>query len=235
MECIVLAGGLGTRLRGVIGAAPKCMAMVAGKPFLFHLLDYLLSQGVTRVILSLGYKHELVTQHPDLNTFPLELDFVVEDEPLGTGGGIRLAMTRARTRNVFVANGDTLFRADLQALYQAHVSTAASVTLALKSMREFDRYGTVEIDSDRKITAFREKRYCAEGLINGGVYLIDKSAFLAQTGEGAFSFETDYLQPHVSDGTLYGCSCEQYFIDIGIPSDYEKAQLDFATGFSNEG
>lgn len=234
MECIILAGGLGTRLRGVIGATPKCMAEVAGKPFLFYLLEYLVAQGVTRVVLSLGYKHELITEHPDLQSFPLDLLYVVEDQPLGTGGGIRLAMSETVAQDVFVVNGDTLFRVDMQSMSKEHVESKAVVTIALKYMQQFDRYGSVALDEHRVITAFHEKQYCVDGFINGGVYLIRKADFLAQTQDGSFSFEQDYLQTQTAGAHLHGFCSEAYFIDIGIPSDFEKAQSDFSAGFSNQ-
>lgn len=235
MECIVLAGGLGTRLRSVIGATPKCMATVAGVPFLFHLLNYLKAQGISRVILSLGYKHELITEHPQLQDYTMAFAYAIESEPLGTGGGIRLAMEQAREEQVFVVNGDTLFAVDMQSMYQQHETTGAQVTLGLKAMQDFDRYGSVEIDEQRRITAFREKYYRAEGFINGGVYLIQRSAFLEATKAGTFSFEQDYLQQRVASGSLYGFCSSSYFIDIGIPSDFAKAQIDFAKGLSKEG
>ena len=234
MECIVLAGGLGTRLRSVIGASPKCMAEVAGRPFLFYLLDYLKVQGISRVILSLGYKHELISGHPQLPDCRLELAYAIESEPLGTGGGIRLAMQQARQDQVFVVNGDTFFALNMQAMVQQHERTGAELTLGLKSMRDFDRYGSVEIDEQGLITAFREKQYQAEAFINGGVYLIQRNPFLEHTTEGTFSFEQDYLQQRVPSRRLYGFCSDAYFIDIGIPSDFAKAQTDFARGLSNE-
>lgn len=234
MECIVLAGGLGTRLRSVIGATPKCMAEVAGRPFLFYLLDYLKVQGISRVILSLGYKHQLISGHPQLQDCGLELAYAIESEPLGTGGGIRLAMQEARQDQVFVVNGDTFFALNMQAMYQQHEQTGAELTLGLKSMRDFDRYGSVEIDEQGLITAFREKQYQAEAFINGGVYLIQRNAFLEHTSEGAFSFEQDYLQQQIPSRNLFGFCSDAYFIDIGIPSDFAKAQTDFARGLSNE-
>ena len=114
MECIILAGGLGTRLQGVIGAYPKCMAQVAGKPFLAHLFEYLNRQKCTRVILSLGYKHRIVTDWLETQDLFFELDYITEDEPLGTGGGIQAALEEAAADDVIVLNGDTMFMVDLK-------------------------------------------------------------------------------------------------------------------------
>ncbi|MGC4079340.1 MAG: nucleotidyltransferase family protein [Rubrivivax sp.] len=230
MECIILAGGLGTRLRSVIGAQPKCMAEVAGKPFLFYLLDYLVTQKCTRVILSLGYMHEVITGHPGLKTFPLIIDFVIEEQPLGTGGGIRLAMNEAREANVAVINGDTMFQVDFAEMLRLHETRHADVTLALKPMEDFDRYGAVTIDDQQLITAFHEKAFRASGLINGGVYIIKRTSFLAKTKDEIFSFEKEYLEPAVPLRRLAGYRADTYFIDIGIPSDFEKAQRDFSSG-----
>src|SRR5437879_39499 len=110
MEAIILAGGLGTRLQGVIGAYPKCMAPVNGRPFLSFLFDYINQQKVTRVILSLGYKHRVITDWLETQDLHFELDYITEKEPLGTGGGILAAMEEAVTDDVIVLNGDTMFK-----------------------------------------------------------------------------------------------------------------------------
>src|ERR1035438_8230205 len=114
MECIILAGGLGTRLQGVIGAYPKCMAPVNGRPFLSYLFEYLEQHKCTRVILSLGYKHKVITDWLEEQDVLFEMDCVIEQEPLGTGGGILAAMEIAETDDVAVVNGDTMFTVDLQ-------------------------------------------------------------------------------------------------------------------------
>ena len=229
MECIVLAGGLGTRLQSVVENVPKCMAPVNGKPFLHYVFDYLEQQGCTRVILSLGYKHEYVLQWLKTEQRSFIVAHVIEATPLGTGGGIQLAMQQAKEDNVFVLNGDTMFRADLKEQEEFHTTKKATTTLALKSMRQFDRYGVVNVDEEGRITSFEEKQYKDEGLINGGVYLINREAFLQKQLPEKFSFEKDYLEAFVSEGNFYGYSSDGYFIDIGIPTDYKQAQEDFKT------
>jgi len=226
VECIVLAGGPGTRLRGVIGETPKCMALVAGKPFLHHLFNYLLTQGCTRVLLSLGYKHEMVEEWLDKADWNFEIEKVIETEPLGTGGGIQLAMAKARTTDVFVVNGDTLFQADLKAMDSFHREKEARTSLALKSLQDFDRYGAVCCAADGTILSFEEKKPVADGLINGGIYLINKAFFEQKGLPQRHSFEKDYLEAFVSEHQFYGYRSEAYFIDIGIPEDYERAQKD---------
>ena len=228
MECVVLAGGKGTRLRSVVSDLPKCMAPVAGRPFLAWLLDDLREAGFDHIILSLGYKHEAVeawvATRPDRDS----ISCVVEEEPLGTGGGVRLALRQAREDAVFILNGDTFFGVDYPAMQAFHRQSGAQATLALKPLRDFDRYGEVTLDGEGRITAFREKRPCAEGLINGGVYLLQRDA-LAEMPE-RFSLEKDYFEPKAESAGLAGFRSEGYFIDIGIPADYARAQRDFADG-----
>lgn len=228
MECVVLAGGKGTRLRSVVSDLPKCMAPVAGRPFLAWLLDDLREAGFDHIILSLGYKHEAVeawvASRPDRDS----ITCVVEEEPLGTGGGVRLALRQAREDAVFILNGDTFFGVDYPAMQAFHRQSGAQATLALKPLRDFDRYGEVSLDGEGRITAFREKRPCAEGLINGGVYLLQRDA-LAEMPE-RFSLEKDYFELKAESADLAGFRSEGYFIDIGIPADYARAQRDFADG-----
>lgn len=227
MECIVLAGGLGTRLQSTIGAMPKCMAMVAGQPFLFHLFRYLETQHCSTVILSLGYKHEIVENWLIATDWEFEIKIVIEKEALGTGGGIALAMQKARAEHVFVLNGDTMFRVDFAAMLQLHQSKNAKTTLALKQMENFDRYGVVEVDEMQAVHAFQEKKYYTEGLINGGVYVIDRSYFKQKELALKFSFEKDYLEKLVVEQMFFGFESDGYFIDIGVPEDYAQAQIDF--------
>ena len=227
MECIVLAGGLGTRLRNTIGNYPKCMAEVDGKPFLEYIFHYLKQQGVSRIILSLGYKHEIILHWLANNKFDLDIDHVIEEEPLGTGGGIALAMAKAQTENVFVVNGDTMFRVDMKAMLAFHTEKKAATTLALKEMHNFNRYGLVNTDDNGFIISFEEKKQTDKGYINGGVYIIDRNKLKVISFPEKWSFEKDYLEPSVSKKILAGFKESGYFIDIGIPEDYSKAQIDF--------
>lgn len=234
VEAIILAGGLGTRLRGVIGAdTPKCMAPVVGKPFLHYLLSYAAREGVDRVVLSLGHKSEAVLGWLHEHSFSLQIDWVTEPEPLGTGGGIRLALEACRAEDVFVLNGDTMFDIALQSgLLQRHRQSGAETTIALKALRNFERYGTVARDASGRIVAFQEKAPRAEGYINGGVYCIRRERFLQRGFPEQFSFEKDYLERFVGEGKFCGYESGRYFIDIGVPDDYEQAQHDFLRLFS---
>lgn len=231
MECIILAGGQGTRLQGVIGEYPKCMAPVNGQPFLYYLFAYLSGQKCTRVILSLGYKYEVVTAWLATQLLPFETDYVIETQPLGTGGGVALAMPKTMTDDVIVLNGDTMFQVDIKAFMDFHKESNTATTLALKQMQHFERYGVVNIDEHNIITAFEEKRYREDGLINGGVYAINKKSFFDKQLPEKFSFEKDYLERFVKEGKFSGYLSDGYFIDIGIPEDYSQAQHDFKTLF----
>ena len=227
MEVIILAGGLGTRLRSEIKDVPKCMAPIAGKPFLWYLLkDLTKYEEVNRVILSVGYLREVIFEWIDhvKNEFPFEFVYAIEEQPLGTGGGIKLALSKSLTNDVVVLNGDTFFAVNLRELMESHRLYPSAVTLALKPMQDFERYGRVIIDEvDNRIVEFKEKEYCKEGLINGGVYVINKLEPIFEGLPEKFSFETAVLEPQCKVGKLFGVVQEGYFIDIGIPEDYKRA------------
>jgi len=227
-EAIVLAGGLGTRLRPAVPDLPKCMAPVNGRPFLSYIIDYYTSQGIEKFIFALGYKHEVIIgwikqQYPALN-----VEYAIEKEPLGTGGAIQLAVEKAREKDLLILNGDTIFKIDLPMLTSFHEDNASACTLALKPMKDFERYGVVEINEEGLITRFKEKKHYQEGLINGGAYLLNVGRFRQQKRPSVFSFEKDYLERCYTFMPMYGCVQEGYFIDIGIPEDFEKAQTDLA-------
>jgi D-glycero-alpha-D-manno-heptose 1-phosphate guanylyltransferase len=224
MEAIVLAGGLGTRLRSVVSEVPKCMAPVGGRPFLEYLLNILKSAGVSRVIFSVGYLREAVIGWVEEHDFPFECTFAVEEEPLGTGGGIMNALAKAREDDVLVLNGDTFFNADLRRFMAEHIRGGATVSLALKPMTDFDRYGKVSVGADGKVLEFAEKRPCRKGLINGGIYALKRQSDIFRNLPKKFSFEEELLKPLSAAEMVKGYSFDSYFIDIGIPADYSRAQ-----------
>ncbi len=225
-EAIILAGGLGTRLRDAVPDLPKCMAPVAGHPFLYYIIRYLESQGVKRFVFSLGYRHDVVEDFLR-DQFPaLVYTCVIEPTPLKTGGAIKLALAAVESDDVLVMNGDTLFKVGLKELEAVHLHKQSECTLALKPMFRFDRYGAVASNEDGRILAFEEKKYVDQGNINGGVYLLNKQEFLSQDWPEVFSFESDYLQRDSSKKDFFGVILDRYFIDIGIPADFNKAQVD---------
>lgn len=227
---LVLAGGFGTRLQSVVADQPKCLAPIDNEPFLHYLIHYFKQQKAQRIVFSLGYKSELVIQYLQTKIIPhcpqIEIDWVVEQEPLGTGGAIVLAMQKIKSDNLIVMNGDTFFQIHLNTLLQRHKKSNAVCSLALKKMSHFDRYGVVETKLNGEIIAFQEKKFYAEGLINGGVYILDKKKFLSQPYPNKFSFEKEFLEKQIQQQALFGFEFENYFIDIGVPNDYAQAQKD---------
>jgi D-glycero-alpha-D-manno-heptose 1-phosphate guanylyltransferase len=222
-ECVILAGGLGTRLRSAVPDLPKCMAPVAGKPFLAHVIGYFQQQGVEKFIFSLGYKSEVIQDYLEAKYPALHKQYVIEKDPLGTGGAIQLACRQASEKNVLILNGDTLFSIQLPALTAFHEQHQSHCTLALKPMQQFDRYGVVEIAENGAIKSFKEKQFYKSGLINGGIYALQVEAFLKEGLPEKFSFEKDYLEKLYRVRPMYGVVQDEYFIDIGIPEDFEKA------------
>jgi D-glycero-alpha-D-manno-heptose 1-phosphate guanylyltransferase len=222
-ECIILAGGLGTRLRSAVPDLPKCMAPVAGKPFISHVIDHFRQQGIERFIFSLGYKHEIIQDFLETAYADHNKQYVIEQEPLGTGGAIQLACRQAREKDVLILNGDTLFAIQLAAQTAFHQQHQAHCTLALKPMQHFDRYGVVELQENGAIKSFKEKQFYESGLINGGIYTLQVAAFLNEGLPAKFSFEKDYLEKLYTVRPMYGIVQDEYFIDIGIPEDFKKA------------
>lgn len=227
-EAIILAGGLGTRLKDTVPDLPKCMAPVEGRPFLFHVINYLRSQGVEKIIFSLGYRHEVIEDYLKEQFSTLAYQTVIEEEPLGTGGAIQLACTKATEDTVAVVNGDTLFKANLHEAFQFHNHNMAECTLLLKPMKNFDRYGVVVTGKDHLVNSFKEKKYFESGNINAGCYVLQVSRFLDEEFPNKFSFEKDYLEKYYPVRRIYGLVQDQYFIDIGIPEDYFRAQAELA-------
>jgi len=222
VEVIILAGGLGTRLRSAIGEVPKPMAPVDGKPFLHYQLLWLESSGVDKVVLSIGYKAEMITDHFGQKFNGISIEYAIEKEPLGTGGAILYAMRKTGGDRVLIVNGDTWFPVDIGRLVEEHESAAARLTIALKKMTNFSRYGTVELEGNR-IVGFREKQEMSVGLINGGIYLMDRSFVENSVNMKKFSFETDILEKRVETGAIAGVVFDVPFIDIGVPGDYMGA------------
>lgn len=223
MECIVLAGGLGTRLQHVVPDVPKCLAPVNGQPFLAHLFRYLEQQYCDHVILSLGYKYEMVLEWLKTKAFTFKISWVIEKEPLGTGGGLKRALLKCHSDQCFVMNGDTLFDIPLRNMNEL-LSEGVKAVLALKPMQHFERYGTVILDDNQYITGFREKQPCPSGLINGGIYLLNQVTTLFKDMPERFSLEQAFFEPEAGKGSLKGYIDEGYFIDIGVEEDYNRAQ-----------
>jgi D-glycero-alpha-D-manno-heptose 1-phosphate guanylyltransferase len=225
-EAIILAGGLGIRLQSEVPNLPKCMAPVNHIPFIAYVVKHLQQQGIQRFIFSLGFRSEAFTEYiskilPDHN-----FQLAIENEPLGTGGAIQFAGSKAILDDVLVVNGDSIFKSSLAEQANFHFLRQADCTLALKEMKDMSRYGVVELSADNKIISFKEKQFYSSGLINGGVYMLNLPSLKRENLPEKFSFETDYLQKFYNSRKIFGIEQEGYFIDIGIPEDYRKAQTE---------
>ena len=225
-EAIILAGGLGTRLKTAVPDVPKCMAPVNGKPFIAFVIEHLQSQGIEQFIFALGYKHEIFKSFLATKLTSNNYLLSVEPEPFGTGGAIKFACLKTTGKNVLIVNGDTLFKADITKLAPFHAMCGADCTLSLKPMQNFSRYGIVELNKDYSINSFKEKQYYKQGLINAGLYVLNTSKFLKEDLPDNCSFEKDYLEKYYKERRMYGVIQNEYFIDIGVPGDYEKAKLE---------
>jgi len=229
---IVLAGGFGTRLQSVVKDLPKPMADVAGKPFLQYLLDDLSKQGITSAILSVGYKWEAIKNYFGDHYKNISLSYSIETKPLGTGGAILKAVKNSSSEEFFIFNGDTFFNIPLSHFYLNHKTQSTNLSIALKRMKNFDRYGVVRTDVGNRITSFEEKKFYAEGNINGGIYILNRKLFQDISFPEKFSFEKDLMEKYCSEKEFYGFSFNDYFIDIGIPEDYQRAQSELPSVIS---
>lgn len=233
LEAIVLAGGLGTRLRSVVDSVPKVLAPVAGKPFLAHLLDRLRDADCIRVTLAVSYMHEQIERVFGPEYAGMEIEYSIEDSPLGTGGGIRQALARIESRDALVINGDTWLEVDYQTMLQAHIKSSARVSIAVTPVECVARYGAVLVDSMHTIVGFSEKGSVEPGLINAGVYAVSKDVFDGFDLPAAFSFESDFLSRHCNELRPLAIPVDACFIDIGVPESYQLAQTLIASRTSS--
>lgn len=223
-EAIVLAGGFGTRLAHVVPDVCKPMAPVAGRPFLRFIMDQLAAAGFDRAVVADGYRREQIEGFFGPAYRGTAIEYSPEETPLLTGGAVKRALSRCQSDWIFVLNGDTWLDVDFAAMEAAACDAPENATavIAVKRMRDFERYGTVDVDAGGTLTAFHEKRPCEEGLINAGVYLLHRDALNNMPEK--FSLESDYFERVVGDGELRAVECLGGFIDIGVPEDYELAQ-----------
>ncbi|HQR04672.1 MAG: nucleotidyltransferase family protein [Proteobacteria bacterium] len=227
---LVLAGGLGTRLRTAVADVPKPMAPVSGKPFLEYLLDHWIGEGVRRFVLSTGYLGHIIENHFGNGYRGASIDYVREPLPLGTGGALRLALatTDWSGRSILMANGDTWFPVSLDQFHRDALHLKADITLALKHVGSNDRYGGVKVSATGSISSFSEKLQ-GSGLINGGCYLLDTPAFatiLSPLPE-RFSLEREVFPGLIPSGKIGSSIQDKPFLDIGIPEDYRRASKFF--------
>lgn len=222
-EAIILAGGFGTRLRHIVSDVPKPMAPIDGKPFLCYLLDSLERQRYKHIVLATGYMHEKVAEYFGNRYSGMDISYARELSPLGTGGAIVNALQHCTEKRVTVLNGDTLFAVDHDSFLNSADSNGSRLSIVLRRVPDAGRYGAVETDPTGRIITFREKDPAAgAGLINGGVYRLHRSLLDAYPVGQQFSFEKEVMQPLREPFFAY--TSEGYFIDIGVPDDYARAQ-----------
>jgi len=227
VQAIVLAGGLGTRLRGVVPDLPKPLAPVSGRPFLAIVLEQLRSQGFSLAVLSVGFRHELIRQAFGERFGGLAIDYAVEDRPLGTGGAIRLAARACSEPDVFVLNGDSYADLDFADMQARHCEAHVPLTVCAVEVPDAARYGRILVRDDR-ITGFSEKGAAGPGLINAGIYLMSRNLLAVPELPEVFSFERDVLEARLADLRPLAYQTRGRFIDIGVPEDYARAQGMFA-------
>ncbi|MFD3408632.1 nucleotidyltransferase family protein [Aquirufa sp. HETE-83D] len=226
-EVIILAGGFGTRLKSVVSDLPKCLAEVSGNPFLSYVIDSLISYNYNHFVFSLGYKSEVIIEFIKTNYPKLNATYSIEEDPLFTGGAIRLGLEKCREHNVLIINADTYFGFDLDQFLSKHIDQNSDISIALKYMENFDRYGVVKFDENNVINSFEEKKFQKRGFINCGYIIIKKNVLMDMPLNIPFSFEKDFLFLNLSKLKLLAFVANGYFIDIGIPEDFIKSNLDF--------
>lgn len=226
MEGIILAGGLGTRLRSVVNDIPKPMCLVNSKPFLTYLLDYLNLYNFKKIILAVGYKGNIIKEYFGNSYKNIKIVYSDEETPLGTGGAIKKALKKSDKNEVFIFNGDTFFECNLNNMLDIHKKSICHITIAVKTMYSYNRYGSVNVKNN-KIIKFNEKKKREKGIINGGIYIVNKEIF-DDINLVKFSFEKDILESN--NYSMYAYESKGYFIDIGIPDDYYRAQEELFSG-----
>ncbi len=219
MEAIILAGGFGTRLKPCVEDLPKPLAPVGGRPFIEYLLDYLYVNGIHRAIISTGYMAEKIEAAIGNRYRGMAVDYCREDTPLGTGGAIKKALGMCKESCATVINGDTFYDVDLFEMSRIHSESGCPITMAAKMLRNVERSGFIEV-SDGKLCGFCEKGMQGAGLINGGIYIVEKNA-LDTIGEEKFSFEKQVLEKLLMPVRVF--ESDAYFIDIGIPEEFARA------------
>ncbi|MSM40311.1 MAG: NTP transferase domain-containing protein [Geobacter sp.] len=228
ITAVVLAGGLGTRLRDAVADRPKVLAEVNDRPFITYLLDQLADAEVHRVVLCTGYMAEQVSATLGGSYRGMELLYSPENSPLGTGGALRLALPLIGSDPLLVMNGDSYCQSDLARLLDAHRAGQAAASLVLARVEDVGRYGAVDVSTAGVITHFSEKgSRQGHGLINAGIYLINRAVIEAITGNEAVSLEREIFPALISRHDLQGVVTRGRFIDIGIPSDYFAASAFF--------
>lgn len=234
-SAVVLAGGLGTRLREAVADRPKVLAPVCGRPFLFHLLDDLQAAGVRETVLCISYMAEAVRGTVGDRYGSMAIRYSVEETPLGTGGALRQALPLVGSETCLVANGDSLFRTDLGRFWSWHLARELPASLLLTRVDDASRFGRVEVDDLGRIVRFAEKDGVASpGWINAGIYLLHRSRLSGIPPGHAISLEKDIF-PQLLPRGLFGLAAEGLFMDIGTPESYRWAETALGQDLARRG
>jgi len=224
LTAVILAGGLGTRLRSVVADRPKVLAEVRGKPFLAYLLDQIAAAGAREVVLCTGYLGEQVQAIFGESYGSLHLVYSQESSQLGTAGALRLALPLLQSDSVLVMNGDSVCDVNLLPFFSWHFRQKADATLLVTKTPDTSRYGRVQLDADGRVLSFEEKGgNRAPGWINAGIYLLKPSLLLEIPETGAVSLEREMFPTWIGRG-FYGYRSEGRFLDIGTPESYAEAE-----------
>ena len=236
MQAIILAGGFGTRLQSIVKNVPKPMADIKGLPFLAYLFTYLKNNNITDIVLSVGYLHDTIINYFGNYYLGINIKYAIEDEALGTGGAIVNSLNFIdKNQPVIILNGDTFLQVDYQKLINFFNHNQSDLTLILRSVEDSSRYGLVEINDQNIITNFAEKNIQKKsGYINGGIYLLNTKIFSNYNLPKTFSFEQDFLCKYISSIKSHGFISKDYFIDIGIPKDYQKTVIELPKIIKNK-
>ncbi|NKQ57846.1 NDP-sugar synthase [Amycolatopsis sp. K13G38] len=235
VDAVVLVGGKGTRLRPLTLSAPKPMLPTAGVPFLTHLLSRIKAAGITHVVLGTSYRAEVFEQYfGDGADLGLEMEYVVEDEPLDTGGAIRNVYDRLRADDAVIFNGDILSGADLGALIGTHRDTGADVTLHLQRVEDPSRFGSVPTDETGRVTAFLEKTpNPPTDQINAGCYVFKRSVVEGIPAGRRVSVERETFPGLLADGAhVHGFVDASYWLDVGTPEAFVRGSADLVRGLA---
>jgi D-glycero-alpha-D-manno-heptose 1-phosphate guanylyltransferase len=223
---IILAGGLGTRLREEVPDVPKPMAPINGRPFLEYLMDYWISQGVERFILSIGYKSQIISEHFGGCYKSSAVCYAIEESPLGTGGGLLLALEQVTSNKVLLLNGDTFFAVPFLTLDQFYHDSSADCAFSLFEAQQAGRFMGIDVNAKGKILSLSANDQKIGRLANGGVYLINPEKIKKLNLESGIkiSLEDDVFACMMrASSHLFGVAFQNRFIDIGVPTDYRRS------------
>jgi len=222
MEAIILAGGVGSRLRSVIKDIPKPMALVNSKPFLEIILDNLNKSGFKKVILSVGYLSEIIIGYFGNNYKDIKIEYAIEEVRLGTGGAIKYAMGFCSDEYVFIFNGDTFLNVDFEKIIKLGEENNRPVIVS-RNVDDVSRYGSL-IHFKKTLVDYREKKGIGAGEINAGCYYLPRTIMGNCMPEEAFSFEGKSIPSIMKNPGFMVFKHDGIFIDIGIPDDLKKAK-----------